>query len=130
MSKLCDNCENKVTEEIREPESFAMELLKGYKKQFYVTVTILSSIIALLFGYIVYDAYVDSQYETIEYVQDGQGYNNINTGTQGDVLNGAEAYRIKSAAITDNLLKKWELDARLKHGWIEVQGANTVVTSN
>ena len=42
----------------------------------------------------------------------------------------AEAYKIKSAAITDNLLKKWELDARLKHGWIEVQGANTVVTSN
>lgn len=40
----------------------------------------------------------------------------------------AEAYRIKSAAITDNLLKKWELDARLKHGWVTVQGANTVVT--
>ena len=40
----------------------------------------------------------------------------------------AEAYRIKSAAITDNLLRKWELDARLKHGWVEVQGANTVVT--
>ena len=41
----------------------------------------------------------------------------------------AEAYRIKSAAITDNLLRKWELDARLKHGWIEVQGANTVVST-
>ena len=40
----------------------------------------------------------------------------------------AEAYRIKSAAITDNLLRKWELDARLKHGWVEVQGASTVVT--
>lgn len=40
----------------------------------------------------------------------------------------AEAYRIKSAAITDNLLKKWELDARLKHGWVTVQGASTVVT--
>ena len=42
----------------------------------------------------------------------------------------AEAYRIKSAAITDNLLKKWELDARNKHGWVEVQGASTVVTTN
>lgn len=41
----------------------------------------------------------------------------------------AEAYRIKSAAITDNLLKKWELDARLKHGWVTVQGANTVVAN-
>lgn len=41
----------------------------------------------------------------------------------------AEAYRIKSAAITDNLLKKWELDARIKHGWVEVQGASTVVTT-
>lgn len=42
----------------------------------------------------------------------------------------AEAYRIKSAAITDNLLKKWELDARIKHGWVEVQGASTVVATN
>lgn len=41
----------------------------------------------------------------------------------------AEAYRIKSEAITDNLLRKWELDARLKHGWVTVQGANTVVAN-
>jgi len=40
----------------------------------------------------------------------------------------AEAYRIKSDAITDKLLKKWELDARIKHGWVEVQGASAVVT--
>lgn len=40
----------------------------------------------------------------------------------------AEAYRIKSEAITDNLLKKWELDARKEHGWVTVQGANAVVT--
>ena len=71
-------------------DSFAMELLKGYKRQFYVTVAILSAIILLLTGYIIYDAYIDSQYDTIEYVQDGQGYNNINTGTQGDVLNGTK----------------------------------------
>lgn len=42
----------------------------------------------------------------------------------------AEAYRIKSAAITEPLLKKWELDARNKHGWITVQGASTVVTAD
>lgn len=41
----------------------------------------------------------------------------------------AEAYRIKSEAITDNLLKKWELDARNKHGWVTIQGASTVVTN-
>lgn len=40
----------------------------------------------------------------------------------------ADAYRIKSAEITDNLLKKWELDARNKHGWVTIQGASTVVT--
>lgn len=43
---------------------------------------------------------------------------------QGD----ADAYSIKSAAITDKLLKKWELDARMQHGWVTIQGANTVVT--
>lgn len=41
----------------------------------------------------------------------------------------AEAYRIKSAAITDNLLKKWELDARNKHGWITVQGGTPIVNA-
>lgn len=40
----------------------------------------------------------------------------------------ADAYRIKSAEITDNLLRKWELDARMQHGWVTIQGANTVVT--
>lgn len=40
----------------------------------------------------------------------------------------ADAYRIKSAEITDKLLKKWELDARAKHGWVTIQGANTIVT--
>ncbi len=39
----------------------------------------------------------------------------------------ADAYRIKSAEITENLLKKWELDARNKHGWVTIQGANTIV---
>ena len=39
----------------------------------------------------------------------------------------ADAYRIKSAEITDALLKKWEIDARAKHGWVTIQGANTIV---
>ena len=90
MSKTCNGCENKEAEVVKE-ESFAVELLRGYKKQFAVTVAVLSTIIAVLLGYIIYDNYMDNQYETIEYVQDGEGYNNINTGTQGDVLNGAKA---------------------------------------
>lgn len=40
----------------------------------------------------------------------------------------AEAYRIKSAEITENLLRKWELDARKEHGWVTIQGANAIVT--
>lgn len=42
----------------------------------------------------------------------------------------ADAYAIKSAAITEKLLKKWELDARMQHGWVTIQGANTIVTAD
>lgn len=40
----------------------------------------------------------------------------------------AEAYRIKSSQITEELLAKWELDARKEHGWVTIQGANAIVT--
>lgn len=40
----------------------------------------------------------------------------------------ADAYRIKSAEITENLLRKWELDARQEHGWVTIQGASAIVT--
>lgn len=83
-----------------EEKSLAMELLIDYKKQFKITVAVLSSIIVILLSIIIYDAYIDSKFETIEYTQDGEGYNNINTGTQGDVLNGTEA--------TDQEKEKWE----------------------
>lgn len=39
----------------------------------------------------------------------------------------ADAYRIKSAEITDNLLRKWELDARAKHGWVVYQGGTPIL---
>lgn len=42
----------------------------------------------------------------------------------------ADAYRIKSESITDKLLKKWELDARMQHGWVTIQGADTIVTTD
>lgn len=40
----------------------------------------------------------------------------------------AEANRIIAASITDGLLKKMEMEARMEHGWVTVQGADTVVT--
>ena len=41
----------------------------------------------------------------------------------------AESNRIISESITDNLIKMKEAEARLKHGWITVTGADTVVTN-
>ncbi len=40
----------------------------------------------------------------------------------------AEANRLLSNSITDELIKMKEAEARLEHGWIEVTGASTVVT--
>ena len=40
----------------------------------------------------------------------------------------AEANRIKGESITDELIRMEEAEARKKHGWITVQGADTVVT--
>lgn len=87
MSKTCDGCKSHDTHE----DSFAMELLKGYKRQFYVTVAVLSTIILLLTGYIIYDAYIDSQYEVVDYSysQDGNGNNIIGNDNEVD-YNGAK----------------------------------------
>lgn len=41
----------------------------------------------------------------------------------------AKANQIISNSITDNLLKKMELEARQKHGWVTVQGADSVVVT-
>lgn len=42
----------------------------------------------------------------------------------------AESNRIISESITDNLIKMKEAEARLKHGWVTVTGADTVVTNS
>lgn len=39
----------------------------------------------------------------------------------------AEANEIINRSINENLLKKMEMEARLKHGWVEVNGASAVV---
>ena len=42
----------------------------------------------------------------------------------------AEANRMIAKSMTPELLKKMEMEARLKHGWVEIQGSNTVVKDN
>lgn len=39
----------------------------------------------------------------------------------------AEANRLIANSMTSELIKKMEMEARLKHGWVEIQGSNTVV---
>lgn len=41
----------------------------------------------------------------------------------------AKANNTISASITENLLKQMEMEARQEHGWVTVQGADTVVTN-
>lgn len=43
-----------------------------------------------LYAWNQYDYVSEAETETVTYKQDGEGYNNINTGTQGDVTNGAD----------------------------------------
>ena len=42
----------------------------------------------------------------------------------------AKANQIVAASITGNLIAMKEAEARMEHGWVTVQGAGTVVTSN
>lgn len=54
------------------------------------TITLLFASNALwLYAWMQYDYESTDETTTYEYSQDGQGYNNINTGMQGDVNNGA-----------------------------------------
>lgn len=41
----------------------------------------------------------------------------------------AKANRTISESLTDELLRKMEMEARMEHGWVTVQGAETVVTA-
>ena len=40
----------------------------------------------------------------------------------------AKANEVVSASITDELIRMKEAEARLKHGWVTVQGADSVIT--
>lgn len=41
----------------------------------------------------------------------------------------AEANRLQSESITDSLLRKWEIEARKKHGWVTIQGGTPIVNA-
>lgn len=84
-----------------EEEGIAMELLHEFKennrrmdeynKRLISAVKTLSISFALAIVAIIIAVFIYLfQYDFQSYSQDGSGYNNINTGTQGDVNNGTE----------------------------------------
>lgn len=73
-----------------EEKTLALEILEELKRQNKrLMVTLMIVIILWAFttaGFLVYL----NQYDVLSVEQDGEGCNNINTGEQGDVINGAE----------------------------------------
>ena len=53
--KRCTHCENP------KEDSFALQLVRGYKKMFITTTSILTAIIIILLGVIFYDTYSDAE---------------------------------------------------------------------
>lgn len=76
-------------EEIKMPESvpyfvYESEITRADMRFKRMVVALVVSIILIFTSNIAWLVY-ESMYDTINYSQDGQGINNINTGTQGDV---------------------------------------------
>lgn len=88
----CENCEIK---EEKMPESvpymvYDMDMARAerHSKRWMIAAIVMAVMLfATNIGWIIYE----SQFETISYQQDGEGVNNVNVGTQGDVVNGAES---------------------------------------
>lgn len=58
-------------------------------KRLWITILMLIGLLAVTnIAWVIYE----SQFETISYEQDGEGLNNINTGSQGDVYGTESAY--------------------------------------
>lgn len=81
--------ENRDNVNEEDKEVFVMELLSEIKRQSKRWMIAFFVVLSLWFitigGFVLFL----SQYEFESYTQDGNGYNNINTGEQGDVINGA-----------------------------------------
>lgn len=82
-----DDFEKKV---IEQHDNLAIELLAELKRQMKRWMIAFFVVLTLWAGTIGGFVWFLNQYEFESYTQDGSGYNNINTGTQGDVLNGAK----------------------------------------
>lgn len=84
-----EDLENEVKEE-NEKIPLAVEILRELKEQnrrlMRVVYALLVTVVLIVGGFLVYMY----QYDYSSYSQDGSGYNNINTGEQGDVNNGTE----------------------------------------
>lgn len=84
--------------EIAENVNYSTELLREVKTincRYFVILLALSLVLSLAFGYIIYDRYLDSQFEieattATEVIQDGCGYNSYIHGI-GDIYNGSES---------------------------------------
>ncbi|MCM1327761.1 MAG: hypothetical protein NC243_11250 [Lachnoclostridium sp.] len=71
-------------------KGLAMEMLaeiKAQSKRWMIAFFVVLALWACTIGGFVWFL---NQYEFESYTQDGNGYNNINTGEQGDVINGTE----------------------------------------
>lgn len=86
---MTDGFETVKNDDNKESKSIAFELLQEVRVQtkrwMFAFFAILFLWAATIGGFI----WFLNQYEFESYSQDGSGYNNINTGEQGDITNGA-----------------------------------------
>lgn len=74
----------------QEEKGIAFELLQEVRVQAKRWMAAFFTILFLWMSTIIGFLLFINQYDFQSYEQDGSGYNNINTGEQGDVINGAE----------------------------------------
>lgn len=81
----------KAMEEADGQDSLTLEVFRELKEQNKRMAKVAMALAIVLFLIVSGFLLFMYQYDFGSYSQDGDGYNNINTGTQGDVNNGAEA---------------------------------------
>lgn len=97
-NNLENNIELEENTDEEETEGIAMELLHELNESNkriarILKTTVLSfaiSVVLVVSAFLGVFLYFVHNFEFESYTQDGEGYNNINTGEQGDVINGAE----------------------------------------
>ena len=85
MQKTCDHCQG--TDAVKIPYIVyekAMSRSESLAKKLWITICVL---IVLLVGTNIAWMVYESQFDSIDYTQDGNGINNVNLGEQRDVIN-------------------------------------------